>query len=87
MSDSVGPYGQQPTRLLCSRDSLGKNTGVGCHFLLHLSQFRGGKMDSVFGNVERILVNSIKKVFFQEVEKGACLCQTLCIYTVKYLIQ
>ena len=21
-------------RLLCSRDSLGKNTGVGCHFLL-----------------------------------------------------
>ena len=24
----------QPTRLLCPRDSLGKNTGVGCHFLL-----------------------------------------------------
>ena len=22
------------TRLLCPRDSLGKNTGVGCHFLL-----------------------------------------------------
>ena len=29
------PYGQQPTRLLCPQDSLGKNTGVGCHFLLH----------------------------------------------------
>ena len=28
------PYGQQPTRLLCPWDSLGKNTGVGCHFLL-----------------------------------------------------
>ena len=28
------PYGQQPTRLLCPQDSLGKNTGVGCHFLL-----------------------------------------------------
>ena len=27
------PYGQQPTRLLCPQDSLGKNTGVGCHFL------------------------------------------------------
>ena len=26
--------GQQPTRLLCPRDSPGKNTGVGCHFLL-----------------------------------------------------
>ena len=25
---------QQPTRLLCPWDSPGKNTGVGCHFLL-----------------------------------------------------
>ena len=29
-------HGQQPTRLLCPRNSLGKSTGVGCHFLLHL---------------------------------------------------
>ena len=36
MSDSVGPYGQQPTRLLCPQDSLGKSTGVGCHVLLHV---------------------------------------------------
>ena len=28
------PHGRQPTRLLCSGNSLGKNTGVGCHFLL-----------------------------------------------------
>ena len=34
------PHGQQPTRLLCPRDSPGKNTGVGCHFLLHLSTVR-----------------------------------------------
>ena len=34
MSDSLWPYGLQPTRLLCSWDSPGKNTGVGCHFLL-----------------------------------------------------
>ena len=34
VSNSVQPYGQQPTRLLCPQDSLGKNTGVGCHFLL-----------------------------------------------------
>ena len=27
-------YGQQPARLLRPQDSLGKNTGVGCHFLL-----------------------------------------------------
>ena len=27
-------YGLQPTRFLCPWDSPGKNTGVGCHFLL-----------------------------------------------------
>ena len=35
VSDSVRPHGLQPTRLLCPWDSPGKNTGVGCHFLLH----------------------------------------------------
>ena len=34
MSDSVRSHRQQPTRLLCPWDSPGKNTGVGCHFLL-----------------------------------------------------
>ena len=34
MSDSVRPHRRQPTRLLCPWDSPGKNTGVGCHFLL-----------------------------------------------------
>jgi len=34
MSDSVGPQRQQPTRLPRPWDSPGKNTGVGCHFLL-----------------------------------------------------
>ena len=32
--DSVQPHRRQPTRLLCPWDSPGKNTGVGCHFLL-----------------------------------------------------
>ena len=34
MSDSVPPHKRQPTRLPCPWDSPGKNTGVGCHFLL-----------------------------------------------------
>ena len=34
MSDSVQPHRQRPTRLPHPWDSLGKNTGVGCHFLL-----------------------------------------------------
>ena len=34
VSDSVRPRRQQPTRLPRPWDSPGKNTGVGCHFLL-----------------------------------------------------
>ena len=34
MSDSLQPHGLQPIRLLCPWDFSGKNTGVGCHFLL-----------------------------------------------------
>ena len=34
VSDSVRPHRQQPTRLPHPWDSSGKNTGVGCHFLL-----------------------------------------------------
>ena len=34
MSDSVQPHRRQPTRILRPWDSPGKNTGVGCHFLL-----------------------------------------------------
>ena len=34
VSDSLQPYGPQPTRLPCPWNSPGKNTGVGCHFFL-----------------------------------------------------
>ena len=34
MSDSVRSHRRQPSRLPCPWDSPGKNTGVGCHFLL-----------------------------------------------------
>ena len=36
MSDSLRPYGLQPTRLICPWDFPGKCTGVGCHCLLRL---------------------------------------------------
>ena len=31
---TLQPHRRQPNRLLCPWDSPGKNTGVGCHFLL-----------------------------------------------------
>ena len=43
MSDSVRPHRRRPTRLCRPWDSPGKNTGVGCHFLL---QCMKGKSES-----------------------------------------
>ena len=40
MSDSVRPNRQQPTRFHCPWDSPGKNTGVGCHFLLQFMKVK-----------------------------------------------
>ena len=34
VSNSLQPHGLQPARLLCPWNFPGKNTGVGCHFLL-----------------------------------------------------
>ena len=40
MSDFVRPHRQQPTRLPRPWDSPGKNTGVGCHFLLQCLKWK-----------------------------------------------
>ena len=40
MSDSMQPHRWPPTRLLCPWDSPGKNTGVGCHFLLQCMKLK-----------------------------------------------
>ena len=40
MSDPVRPHRWQPTRLLRPWDSPGKNTGVGCHFLLQCTKVK-----------------------------------------------
>ena len=40
VSGSVRPQRRQPTRMLCSWDSPGKNTGVGCHFLLQCMEVK-----------------------------------------------
>ena len=50
MSDSVRPHRWQPTRLRCPWDSPGKNTGVGCHFLL-----QGMKVRSESEDTQRLL--------------------------------
>ena len=39
-SDSVQPHRRKPNRLLCPWDSPGKNTGMGCHFLLQCMKMK-----------------------------------------------
>ena len=46
MSDSVRPHRRQPTRLPCPWDSPGKNTGVGCHFLLQCMEVKSESEDA-----------------------------------------
>ena len=41
MPDSVRPHRRKPTRLPRPWDSPGKNTGVGCHFLLQCMKVKG----------------------------------------------
>ena len=41
MSNSMRPQRRQPTRLRHPWDSPGKNTGVGCHFLLQCMKVKG----------------------------------------------
>ena len=48
VSDSLGPYGQQPTRLLCPWNSPGKNTGMGCHvFFQWMVPIQGSNPESL----------------------------------------
>ena len=46
VSDSVWPHRRQPTRLPRPWDSPGKNTGVGCHFLLQCMKVKSESEDA-----------------------------------------
>ena len=46
VSDSVRPHRRQPTRLPRPWDSAGKNTGVGCHFLLQCMKVKSESEDA-----------------------------------------
>ena len=48
MSNSLQSHGLQPVRLLSSWDFLGKNTGVGCHFLLQGMDLPHPEVEAVY---------------------------------------
>ena len=77
MSNSLGPHGLQPTRLLYPQNYPGKNTGVGCHFLLQGTFLTQGSKQSLlhFGQrqvtdqecKQRTLSHNGSAVFFDSV--------------------
>ena len=82
MSGSLQPHGLWPTRLLCPRDSPGKNTGVGCHFLLQRIFLTQGSNSAllVFCIAGRFLTTEslVKPIITCYCCSVAQLCLTLC---------
>ena len=73
MSHSVQPHRWQPTRFLHPWDSSGKNTGVGCHFLLQCMKVKSEvapspmheseKWSRSFSNAWKWKVKSLSRVW------------------------
>ena len=64
MLDSLRPHGLQPTRLLCPWDFPGKNTGVGCHFLLQGGSSRPKDRTCVSCIAGRFFALSVKILYW-----------------------
>ena len=75
VSDSVRPHRRQPTRLPRPWDSLGKSTGVGCHFLLQCMKVKGESEVAQSGSpkLQYLLLKKIQV-------KWTCFIQTSCIF-------
>jgi len=58
----VRPHRWQPTRLPHPWDSPGKNTGVGCHFLLQNKNLLIYKTDLKNNNNNKNIIKTIKKI-------------------------
>ena len=69
MSDSVQPHRWQPTRLCRPWDSPGKNTGVGCHFLLQQRGLLPLSLDRLLGGTTGWTFLAIQLWYFLEMPR------------------
>ena len=77
-SYSLRPYGLWPTRPVCSWDFPGKNTGVGCHFLLQAIFLTQGS------NI-CLLYHRQALYHLSQQEARVCVCVCVCIYMDGYI--
>ena len=94
MSNSVQPHRQQPTRFRRPWDSPGKNTGVGCHFLLQCMKVKSESEIAQSRLTPRDPMDcsppgsSIDGIFQARVlERGATAFSSLCITATQLLIK
>ena len=76
VSDSLWPHELQPARLLCPWDSPGKNTGVGCHFLLYKHAYMYLK---IMLCLHVFWMNILEKWQFPEAVSVMCLFINFCL--------
>ena len=61
------PHRRQPTRLLCPWDSPGKNTGVGCHFLLQCMKVKSqSPLQAAIGKLSLALTSTLSPCKVQQ---------------------
>jgi len=82
MSDSLLLFGMSPARIICPRYFSGKNSGMGCHFLLQGIQLKAASPISPTLKVDLLPAEPL--------EKPSCVCLTLsaCVllpFFLKYL--
>ena len=79
MSDSVRPLRRQPTRLPRPWDSPGKNTGVGCHFLLQCMKMKVKSLSPVrlFATPWSAASQALSSMGFSRLEWGAIALEML----------
>ena len=83
MSASVRPHRGPPTRLPCPWDSPGKNTGVGCHFLLQCMKVKSESevaqsCPTLSNSMDCSLPGSSVHGIFQATLRCHCLLRIIC---------
>ena len=71
ISNSLRPHGPQPTRLLCPWNFPGRNTWVGCHFLLQVWIY----IRSLFSKIQNNFVKGrqmVDKTLSQNLSSTSC---------------
>ena len=92
VSNSVRPHRRQPTRLPRSWDSPGRNTGVGCHFLLQCMKVKSESevaqscpTDSSDPMVCSLPASSVHGIFWAKVLEWGAIAFSK-VYTIQFIL-